>query len=180
MATEYLRDGVFLLAWFGLMTCVWLGWAQEAPPKRAPLWLGIGSGLGIVAAVGGGLLVWRTWNTPTGLEGQYADFGLIVGIEVVAAGLACFLLWRKGRSKWFALAVGLVVALHFVPLGIMLDDPALVVLGLVQAVLVIVAGRVAQNRRIAPSYAVGVTMGVTLLLAAGFAAARWVPEALSA
>ncbi|WP_291043719.1 hypothetical protein [Herbiconiux sp.] len=180
MATEFLRDGVFLLAWFGLMTCVWLGWAQEAPPKRAPLWLGIGSGLGIVAAVGGGLLVWRTWSTPSGLEGQYGVFGIIVGIEVVAAGLACFVLWRKGRTKWFALAVGLVVALHFVPLGILLDDPALVVLGLVQAVLVIVAGRVAQNRRIAPSYAVGVTMGVTLLLSAAVAAARWVPEALSA
>lgn len=35
-------------------------------------------------------------------------------------------------------------------------------------------------RRVAPSYAVGVTMGVTLLLAAAVAAGRWVPEALSA
>jgi hypothetical protein len=180
MATEFLRDGLFLTAWFGLMTCVWLGWAQEAPPRRAPVWLGIGSALGILAAVGGGLLVWRTWSTPSALEGQYAVFGVIVGIEVLAAGLACFVLWRKRRTKWFALAVGLVVALHFVPLGIMLDDPALVVLGLVQSVLVIVAGRVARNKRVAPSFAVGVTMGVTLLLAAAVAAARWVPEALAA
>lgn len=180
MATEYLRDGLFLLAWFGLMTCVWFGWAQESPPKRAPLWLGIGSGLGLVAALGGGILVWRSWSSPSALEGQYALFGVIVGIEVAAAGLACFVLWRRGRSRWFALAVGLVVALHFVPLGILLDDAALVVLGLVQTVLVIVAGRVARNRRIPPSFAVGVTMGVTLLLAAAVAAARWAPAALSA
>ncbi|MFB2581278.1 hypothetical protein ACEXQD_08500 [Herbiconiux sp. P15] len=179
MATEYVRDGVFLVAWFGLMTCVWFGWAQESPPRRAPLWLGIGSGLGILAAIGGGLLVWRTWGTPSALEGQYATFGVLVGVEVVVAGLACLVLWRAGRTRWFALAVGLVVALHFVPLGILLDDAALIVLGLVQSVLVVVAARVASNRRIAPSYTVGVAMGVTLLLAAAVAAARWVPAALA-
>ncbi|QJU54194.1 hypothetical protein SCB71_13605 [Herbiconiux sp. KACC 21604] len=180
MATEYLRDGVFLIAWFGLMTCVWFGWAQEAPPKGAARWLGVGSGLGIVAALAGGLLLWRVWATPSALEGQYPVFGLLVLAEVAVAAIACLVLWRRGRKRWFSLAVGLVVAVHFVPLGILLDDAGLIVLGLVQTVLVIVAARVAHNKHRAPSFTIGVAMGVTLLMAVMVAGVRWVPEALSA
>lgn len=44
MPTDHLRDGLFELGWFGLMTFVWLGWAQEAPRRRARVWLGVGSG----------------------------------------------------------------------------------------------------------------------------------------
>ncbi|MDO9398916.1 MAG: hypothetical protein Q7T71_20415 [Herbiconiux sp.] len=180
MVTEYLRDGVFLMGWFGLMTCVWFGWAQERPPRRAAPWLGVGSGLGILAALGGGFLVWRTWSSPSALEGQYPAFGVLVGIEVLLAAVACLVLWRTGRRRWFSLAVGLVVAVHFVPLGILLDDPGLIVLGLVQSVLVIAAARAAQTKRYAPSFTIGVAMGVTLLLSAAVAAVRWLPQAFAA
>lgn len=179
MTTEYLRDGLFVTAWFGLMTCVWLGWAQEAPPKRAPALLGIGSALGIVAAVGGGLLVWRSWDTPSALDGRYAWFGVLVAAELVLAGLACAVLAARGRARWFAAGVGAVVAAHFVPLGLLLEDPALIVLGIVQLALVAAAVVVARRRALAPSFTVGAALGTSLLLAALISAVRWLPAGLA-
>lgn len=44
MLTDFVRDHAFTIAWFGLMTMVWLGWAQEDPPERLRLPLGVGSG----------------------------------------------------------------------------------------------------------------------------------------
>ncbi|QHC68175.1 hypothetical protein Q0F99_06895 [Rathayibacter oskolensis] len=180
MTTEYLRDGLFVTAWFGLMTCVWLGWAQEAPPRRAPALLGIGSAIGIVAAVGGGLLVWRAWDTPSALDGRYAWFGVLVAAEVALAGAACAILAARGLKRWFAAGVGAVVAAHFVPLGVMLQDPGLAVFGIVQLALVAAAVVVARRRGSTPSFVVGATMGASLLLAAVVSAARWVPAGLEA
>ncbi|MWV58861.1 hypothetical protein [Rathayibacter sp. VKM Ac-2754] len=180
MTTEYLRDGLFLMAWFGLMTCVWLGWAQESPPKRAQVPLGVGSGIGVLAGVGGGLLVWRVWGTPSALEGRYAWFGVLVAAEVVLAGAACAILAARGRKRWFAAGVGAVVAAHFVPLGVMLEDAGLVVFGIVQLVLVAAAVVVARRRGVTASFAIGVAMGATLLLAAPVAAVRWLPAGLEA
>ena len=178
MAADFLRDGLVVFAWFGLMAFVWLGWAQEDPPPGTSIWLGLGSGVGLLAAVGGGLLVWQHWDSSSALDGQYASFGLLVGAEVLLAGLSCLVLWRLGRTPWFSVGVAVVVALHFVPLGLMLSDPALVALGVVQVTLVIAAARVAHARQLTPSFAVGVAMGATLLAAAAIAAAVWVPDAL--
>jgi hypothetical protein len=166
MLTDRLRDGLFELGWFGLMTFVWLGWAQEAPPRRARLWLGIGSGLGMLAAIAGFVLFVVHRDAPTALEGRYAWFGVLVGTEVLAAGVACLVLWRLGRVRWFAVAVAAVVAAHFVPLAMLLEDAGLAVLGIVQLVAVGVAARLAHRRTWAPSLPVGVAMGATLLLAA--------------
>ncbi len=178
MATEFLRDGLFLLAWFGLMTMVWLGWAQEGPPERARPFLGIGSVIGVLAAIGGGILVARNWDTPSGLDGQYALFGVLVAVEVVAAGLVCLVLARRGLARWFAVGVAAVVALHFLPLAALLSDPALAVLGIVQLILVAIAARFAARHRLTPSFPIGVVMGATLLVAAVIAGARWLPDAL--
>lgn len=179
MATEYLRDGLFLMAWFGLMTGAWLGWAQEAPPERARAWLGAGSMVGLLAALGGGFLVWRSWATPSALEGRYAWFGVLVGAELVLAGAACAVLAARRLNRWFAAGVGAVVAAHFVPLGVLLDDGVLVAFGVVQLALVAGAVVVARRRTLAPSFAVGAVMGGSLLLAALVSAARWLPAAFT-
>ena len=166
MLTDHLRDGLFELGWFGLMTFVWLGWAQEAPPRRARVWLGIGSGVGMLVATAGFVLFVANRDAPTALEGRYAWFGVLVGTEVVAAGVACLVLWRLGRVRWFAVAVAAVVAAHFVPLALLLEDAGLAVLGVVQLVAIAVAAVLAHRRGWAPSLPVGVAMGGTLLAAA--------------
>ncbi|OQO90744.1 hypothetical protein B1813_14480 [Saccharomonospora piscinae] len=179
MATDFLRDGLFLVAWFGLMTCVWLGWAQEAPPKRAVGWLGLGSVLGTAAAAAGGYAVWAHWDGASALEGRFAWFGVLVGAEVVAAAVACLVLWRQGRARWFSFAVALVVAAHFVPLAVLLQDWALAILGVLQFALVVAAARFARRWSLTPSFPIGVAMGSTLLLASGLAALWWLPAGLA-
>ena len=63
------------------------------------------------------------------LTGQYAWFGVLVGLEVLAAAIGCVVLWRRGASRWMAWWVALVVAVHFLGLAVMLRDPAVAAWG---------------------------------------------------
>lgn len=163
IATEYLRDELFTGAWFGLMTMVWFGWAQEAPPKRWALWLGVGSILGVLISVGLGIMVWRTWESPSALEGRYHWFGVLVVGEVVAAGLGARYLLRLHQGRWVAWWVAVVVALHFLPLAALLQAPMLSVLGVVQMIGLLVLLPVSRRQKGPTSALVGVWMGCTLL-----------------
>lgn len=174
-----LRDGLFVLAWFGLMAFVWLGWAQEAPPKGSRAWLGVGQGLGLAAAAGGAVLVAHVWDTPSVLEGRYHWFGLVVLVEVLAAVAAVLVLRGRGQQRWYAFGVAVVVAAHFVPLAWLLEDWSLAVLGVAQIVLLVVARRLVERRALAPSFVSGVAMGATLLLSALVTGALWLPEAVA-
>lgn len=163
VVTEYLRDALFTGAWFGLMTMVWCGWAQEGPPRRWPLWLGIGSGLGMVIAVVFGIMVWRTWDSPSALEGRYHWFGVLVAGEVLAAGLGAWYLLRRRQGRWVAWWVAVVVALHFLPLAALLQTPLLSLIGVVQLVGLIALLPRLRRREGPTSALVGVLMGCTLL-----------------
>lgn len=164
MFTDLMRDALFTSAWFGLMAVVWLGWAQEDPPSRWRPWLGAGSVLGLALAGGFGYLVSRHWSEPTALEGRYAWFGVLTAVELIAAGVGCWLLYRRGQQRWFAWWVALVVAVHFAPLGLLLDDASLIVVAV--GLSVILLGLLPRLRRITgtTSALVGATMGVVLLL----------------
>lgn len=164
MLTEFLRDQAFTLGWFGLMAVVWFGWAQEDPPPGRRGLLGAGSVLGLALAGWGGYLVARNWSGETALAGRYHLFGLLVLIEVLAAGLGCWQLHRRGRDRWMAWWVAVVVALHFLPLAALLDDWTIAVPGVLQ-----VAGLAALVPRLRGAQAstsrwVGPLMGGVLLL----------------
>lgn len=164
MITEHLRDAQFTAAWFGLMTMVWFGWAQEAPPKSARVWLGLGSVLGVALAATFAVIVAFNWGSPSALEGRYAWFGVLTGIELLAAGGGCLVLARRGRHRWMAWWVGLVVALHFVPLGILLGDWSVSVLGgLMVGALVALLPRLRRGTATTSS-TVGPVMGSSLLV----------------
>lgn len=83
---DTLRDSLYTTAWFGLMTSVWFGWAQEAPPARLRTALIAGSVVGLLIAVGFGVLAGLHWSEPTALDGRYGLFGLVVGVELLLAG----------------------------------------------------------------------------------------------
>jgi len=176
MLTDFLRDALFTTAWFGLMTCVWLGWAQEDPPKRWRGWLGAGSGVGIALALGFGAWTGFNWRTDSSLDGRYEWFGLFVLAEVVLAGVGCWLLARRGRSRWMAWWVALVVAGHFIPLAWFLSDISIAVVGVVQLALLI--GLVPRLRRSTgtTSALVGAVMGASLLTYAVVNAAILLPR----
>lgn len=163
MLTDFARDSLFSTAWFGLMSMVWFGWAQEDPPRSWRVWLGIGSTVGVLVALAFGFLVARSWAEPTALDGRYPLFGVLVAVEVVAAGAGCWLLHMRGADTWMAWWVAVVVAAHFVPLAWLLRDPGMAVVGAVQLlVLVALVGRLRRRGR-TTSAPVGAFMGGTLL-----------------
>lgn len=163
MLTDFTRDALFTTGWFGLMAVVWFGWAQEDPPARWRARLGAGSVLGLLLTAGATVLVVQRWADPSALEGRYPWFGVLVGTEVLAAGAGCWVLARRGRSRWMAWWVALVVALHFIPLAFLLSDPTLAVAG---GALAVVLGLLVPRLRRRPgptSSVVGAVMGASLL-----------------
>jgi len=115
--TDFIRDHAFTIAWFGLMAFVWFGWGQEDPPPAWRSWLGAGSVMGLLLAGLFGYGVFARWSEGSALEGRYPWFGLVVGLEVLLAVVGCLFLHRRGKGRWMAWWVALVVALHFVPLA---------------------------------------------------------------
>ncbi len=164
MFTDLIRDALFTSAWFGLMTVVWLGWAQEDPPQRWRPWLGAGSVLGLALSGGFGYLVSRNWDEPSALEGRYAWFGVLTAVELIAAGTGCWLLHRRDQQRWFAWWVALVVSIHFAPLGLLLNDVSLVFVAVCLTVILIgLLPRLRQSTG-TTSAIVGAAMGAVLLI----------------
>lgn len=144
MLTEFIRDQVCAIAWLALMSVAWFGWAQEDPKPRLRPLLGAGSVVGLLVAVAFGLLVWRTWDSATALEGRYWVFGIVVLAEVVLIGSGCFVLARRRAARWYGWWIGLCVAVHFVPLAWVFGDWSYLLLAAVQ-----VAGLLAMRSALA-------------------------------
>ncbi|MGH8877950.1 MAG: hypothetical protein ACRD0P_11500 [Stackebrandtia sp.] len=179
MFTEFLRDALFTTGWFGLMTCVWLGWAQEDPPSRWRGRLGAGSVLGIACAVGFGVATGLHWHMESALDGKYHWFGILVAAEVVLAGAGCWYLASRRRGRWMSWWVAVVVATHFFVLAWFLADVSIAAIGAIQLVaLLSLVPRLRRSRR-TTSAVVGVVMGATLLGYAVLSAALVLPELLS-
>lgn len=163
MLSDFLRDQAFTIAWFGLMTVVWLGWAQESPDRVKSWVLGVGSGVGILFAAGFGVIVALNWRTGSALEGRYPLFGVLVALEVIIAGLGCWFLSSRSRTRWMAFWVALVVAAHFIPLAFFLRDASIGVWGGLQLVLLLLLLPQLRRTGAPTSREVGPVMGFTLL-----------------
>ncbi|WP_053616117.1 hypothetical protein [Nocardiopsis sp. NRRL B-16309] len=167
MLTEYARDHAFTIAWFGLMAVVWFGWGQEDPPGPWRWRLGVGSVLGIALAGLFGVATALRWSGESALDGQYHWFGVLVAVEVVAAGVGCLVLAGFGNVRWMAWWVAVIVASHFLPLALLLDDVSIAAVGVVQGVALALLVPRLRGREVATSRYVGPVMGVVLL---GFSA----------
>lgn len=179
MITDFARDQLFTIAWFGLMAFAWLGWAQEDPPASWRLRLGLGSVAGLCLAIGFGIGVVSNWSTPTALDDQYHWFGLLGLVELVAAGVGCLVLARRRCSHLMAWWVALVVASHFVPLAWLLNDPTIALIGVAQGALLLwIRPRLRQSREPSSRW-VGPIMGVSLLAFALLSACVFLAEHLS-
>lgn len=158
------RDSMFTTAWFGLMSLVWFGWAQEAPPEALRTPLVIGSVIGLAVTVGFGVLTALNWSRPTALQGRHTWFGIIVGTEFALAGAGAAALAMTGHEWWVAWWVAVVVALHLFTLAWVFHGPSLVILGGVQVVALTVGGAVTRAGSYPSSRWVGPIMGGTFLL----------------
>lgn len=163
MMTEFLRDHLFTVAWYGLMCCVWLGWGQEDPPKRLRPFLGVGSVIGLGLTIWFGIQVAKHWSEPSALDTNLVAYIVLVAAEVVLCGAGAIALTVKGKGRWIAWWIGTVVAVHFVPLGVILADLANVALGVgLTVALLVVRPRLARSEG-TTSALVGPLLGFSLL-----------------
>ncbi len=158
------RDSMFTTAWFGLMSLVWFGWAQEAPPERLRTPLISGSVLGLAVTIGFGVITALHWSEPTALEGRYTWFGIIVGAEFALAGAGAAALATTGHERWVAWWVALVVAVHLLTLAWIFHGPSLVVLGCVQVAALAIVAVLIRGGSDPSSRWVGPLMGGTFVL----------------
>lgn len=167
MKPEFLRDAAMTAAIFGFFGFVWFGMAQEAPPSKWRLWLGVGSAVSILIAIGGGVLAWQHWDDGSALDAQSGPvFGIVVAVEFILAGAGAAIVSMRGRKDLVTPWLALVVGLHFVPLAWFFGFPALGVMGVLMAAAGVAGVPVARSRGLATSAVVGVASGLLLVVTA--------------
>ncbi|MDJ1370791.1 hypothetical protein [Gulosibacter molinativorax] len=174
MLTEFIRDHAFSIAWFGLMTMVWLGWAQEDPEPSNRWKLGAGSILGLGFAGIFGFTVFLHWRDGSALDGNWHLYGILVGSEVLLAAAGAIALAFRELSRWTAWWIALVVAVHFIPMALLLQDLSMAILGLIQTLGLFVLLLRLRTDEHATSRRVGPFMGISLLVFAVISAAVFV------
>lgn len=164
---------------FGLFSFVWFGWAQESPPAGFAVPLGIASGVGALLAIGGGLLSWRHWDSPTALDPSgpsWRSYLVTVGVGVMAvAAVGAVALGLSPLARFIPVWILLVVGVHFLALAPILSMPALNVLAALMTVVAVAVAAVAiaLATRLQPSFLTGILAGPLLLVFAVLAAALW-------
>jgi hypothetical protein len=167
MGAEFPRDAVATAAVFGFFASAWFGWAQDQPPPAWRRWLVAGSILSLLTAVAGGVLTWRRWTDPTAFDADTSrSFGIVVGIELVLAGLGAGLLARRRRGDLIPAWVALVVGVHLIPLAWLLQYPLLGLVGALVVLVAVLAVPVARSRSVTVSAVTGLGAGCVLLAAA--------------
>ena len=149
---DFMRDYPMYAFIFGFFGFGWFGWAQENPPESWRKYLGMASGMSLLVAAIGAYLAFTDWNAASALDsdGAYTRYGIIVGIEFLAAAIGATILMLRKRAKLVASWIAFVVGVHFIPLAHVFQDTFLVVLAVLM-VLASQAPRLIKTTRIAPN-----------------------------
>jgi len=166
LGSEFVRDAAVMAAIFGVAGFAWLGWAQEAPPERWRVRLGVASVISLLTGAVGGFLAWRNWGPDSALAAESAreSFGVVAGVELGLSALGAVVLTVRKQARWISAWICLVVGAHFVPLAIIFHDPGLHVLAIALVLWSGAAVVAARRTALQPSALVGVGAGVVLWL----------------
>lgn len=166
--SSYLRDTAMFVAIFGFFAFVWFGWAQERPPTSWRKWLILGMVTSLLVAIGGGVLAWRDWNSPSTLNAAatFRLYTITVAVEFWVSVAGAIVLAVKHRRKWILVWICAVVGVHFVPLAVVFETMLLIALSLVLVGVAVAALRANRRRDLEPSAVTGAGAGVTLLITA--------------
>ncbi len=153
----------------GFAGAMWLSWAQQGPPAGWPLPLAVGSGIGLLVAVLGGVLAWRRRHGASAMSDPRGrrTYNRTVGIESAAIAAGSTALGITGHSAYIAVWILFVVGAHFVPLGRLFRIRSLVVVGVVLIPVSVTAAVIGLVWTVAPSAVAG---GIGGLLLVGFGA----------
>jgi hypothetical protein len=167
MTADHVRDAAGTVAVCAFFASAWFGWAQDSPPRAWRLPLTLASVGSVLLAVLGGVLTWQRWSDGTALDRDTSQaFGIVVGIEVAAAGIGAAVLGWNRKSELTPAWIALVIGLHFVPLASLLDYSLLYVVAVGVVAVAVAAVPVARSRALALSAITGVGTGSVLLAAA--------------
>jgi hypothetical protein len=73
---------------------------------------------GLLTAIAGGIVAWQNWDAGTVFDAATGrSFGIVVGVEVLLAGLGAWFLAYRRRTELIPPWVALVVGVHFFPLA---------------------------------------------------------------
>jgi hypothetical protein len=152
----------------GFFAFMWFGWGQAKAPSWLSMPLLVGSVLGVIVALAGGVVVVRATGqrTPMAEREIRMRYNVIVGVEFLLIGAGAVLLGATGSAIWIPVWVCAVVGVHFIPLARVFPGLRLVPLtvGLTAVALsALVVGLVTTT---SPSTVAGPGAGMCLLVAA--------------
>ncbi|MFS0723050.1 hypothetical protein [Paenibacillus sp. 1P07SE] len=162
---DYIRDYSMYAAIFGWFSFCWFGWAQERPRQGWRVFLGIGSGIGLLISILGIYLSATHWSSPTALSemGAFRSYLIFVAIEVVLAGVGAFFLIRSKRSDYVAPWIAFIVGIHFIWLKFVFLDAALYVLAALLVAVSLISLPLSRRLGVANSAVTGIGTGLSLL-----------------
>lgn len=122
---------------FGFM---WFGWAQADPPAGWRLALAVGAAVAVLVAVLGAVRAFRSPASTGALHdrGVRRRYSIVVGSEFAVGAAGAALLLLLGQPDFVPVWICGVVGLHFFFLAPVLNDPSLVLLGVL--LLTVAAG----------------------------------------
>jgi hypothetical protein len=159
----------------GFFGFVWFGWGQAGPPS--PGWrfaLAGGAAVAVLAAVVGAVRAFRSPASTGALHDRRVRrrYSIVVGVEFAGAAAGAILMSLLGQEEFVPVLICGVVGLHFFFLAPVLDDPSLVLLGIL--LLAVSAGALVAELAtdIAASTVTGVGAGSLLTVFAVVALSR--------
>lgn len=110
------------------MACLeplWFGWAQEKPPEKWRIGLGIGALLSLAIMGMSIYLAIKNWSAPSALtaDQSFGTFGIVVATEVALIVAGAITLSLRGKSQYLSSWIAFIVAAHFIPLVYIFHDP---------------------------------------------------------
>lgn len=162
----YPRDYLMYTAIFGFFSFCWFGWAQEAPKERWRWSLGIGSAVGLILGILGGILSYLHWHDASALsdKGDFKWYLIFSISEIVLAIVGAILLLSIQKSNWVSAWVSFIVAIHFIGLAFVFDDKSLFLLAGLMLIVTSSSIPLSTHFKVAPSAILGIGNGTCLLL----------------
>jgi hypothetical protein len=164
---DHLRDAAVTAAVFSLASATWFGWALEKPPRPWRPWLISGVVVSYATVIAGLVIAVLHWRDGTVFDATTSPrFGIVVGIEVVAAGVGAKILAARRRRELVPAWIAFVVGVHLFPVAVIIHYAWIHVVAALVTVAALVAVPIARARSLSVSAVNGVGAGLALLVGA--------------
>jgi hypothetical protein len=152
----------------GFFAFMWFGWGQAEAPSWLTLPLLVGSCLGAIVALTGGVVAVRATGQRTAMAEREIRlrYNVIVGVEFLLIGVGVGILGHTGSARWIPVWVCAVVGVHFLPLARVFPGLFLVPLAWALVAIALSAFVLGLATLTSPSTVTGPGAGLCLIAAA--------------